>query len=148
MAAALAGLAQALGFRVQVVDPRRTFATRERFPGVDELTLAWPQDALRAQDLGPLHYIVVLSHDPKLDLPALEIALRSRAAYIGLIGARSTQADRRRALAEAGFDAAALSRIHGPVGLDLGGREPAQVALAILAEIVAVQHGRSGGMLS
>jgi xanthine dehydrogenase accessory factor len=148
VAASLASMAQELGFRVQIVDPRRTFATRERFPTVDELTLAWPQDALRAEDLGASHHIVVLSHDPKLDLPALEIALRSRAAYIGLIGARSTQADRRRALAEAGFDAATLARIHGPVGLDLGGREPAEIALAILAEIVAVRHGRSGGMLN
>ncbi len=148
VAAALARLAQVLGFRTRVVDPRRAFATRARFPEVDELTLAWPQDVLHAGALGPDDYIVILSHDPKLDLPALEIALGSRAAYIGLIGARSTQAERRQALAAAGFDAQALARIHGPVGLDLGGREPEEIALAILAEIVAVRYGRSGGMLS
>ena len=148
VAAALAGLARLLGFRVRVVDPRRAFATRARFPEVDELDVVWPQEALRAEVLGPDDYVVILSHDPKLDLPALEIALRSRAAYVGLIGARSTQAERRRALAAAGFDPEALRRIHGPVGLNLGGREPEEIALAILAEIVAVRHGRSGGMLS
>jgi len=148
VAVPLVTLAQTVGFRVQVVDPRRTFATRERFPTADELTLAWPQDALRAEDLGPQHFVVVLSHDPKFDLPALEVALRSQAGYIGLIGSRTTQARRRRALREAGFDEAELARIHGPVGLDLGGREPAEIALAVLAEVVAVRHGRAGGKLS
>jgi len=148
VAVPLVTLAQALGFRVRVVDARRAFATRERFPTADELTVAWPQDALRVEDLGPQHYVVILSHDPKFDLPALQIALRSRAAYIGLIGSRTTQARRRAALQEAGFDEVDLGRIHGPVGLDLGGREPAEIALAILAEIVAVRHGRDGGKLS
>ena len=141
-------LSQTLGFRVRVIDPRRAFATRERFPTVDELSVAWPQDALQAEELGPQHYIVILSHDPKFDLPALQIALRSRAVYIGCIGAHTTQAKRKAALREAGFSEAELARIHGPVGLDLGGREPAEIALAILAEIVAVRHGRRGGMLS
>jgi xanthine dehydrogenase accessory factor len=86
---------------------------------------------------------VILSHDLKFDLPALQIALRSRASYVGLIGSRATQAKRRVALREAGFSDPELARIHGPVGLDLGGREPAEIALAILAEIVAVRHGRS-----
>ena len=144
----LTDFAQRVGFRVQIVDPRGTFATRERFPTADELTPAWPQDALRAEELGSQHFVVVLSHDPKFDLPALTIALRSRAAYIGLIGARTTQAGRRRALREAGFSQADLARIHGPVGLDLGGREPAEIALAVLAEVVAVRHGRTGGKLS
>jgi len=143
----LVTLAQTLGFRVRVVDARRTFATHERFPTADELVVAWPQDTLKAEKLGPQHYIVILSHDPKFDLPTLQIALRSRAAYVGLIGSRTTQAKRKAALREVGFSEAELARIHGPVGLDLGGREPAEIALAILAEIVAVQHGRRGGML-
>ena len=144
----LVSLAQALGYHVRLVDPRRTFATNERFTTVDELILAWPQDALKAEELGPQHYVVILSHDPKFDLPALQIALRSPAAYIGLIGSRSTQAKRQNALRAEGFSKDELTRIHGPVGLDLGGREPAEIALAILAEIVAVRHGRGGGKLS
>jgi xanthine dehydrogenase accessory factor len=148
VAVPLVSLAQTLGFRVQVVDARRAFATRERFPTADELTVAWPQDALAAEKLGPQHHVVILSHDPKFDLPALQIALHSQAAYVGLIGSRGTQAKRKAALREAGFGEADLARIHGPVGLDLGGREPAEIALAILAEIVTVRHGRSGGKMS
>jgi len=144
----LVSMAQMVGFRVRVVDARRTFLTRERFPTADELVLGWPQDVLRAQNLGAQHYVVILSHDPKFDIPALQIALQSRAAYVGLIGSRTTQAERREVLVEAGLDDDALGRIHGPIGLDLGGRSPAEIALAILAEIVAVQHGRSGGTLS
>jgi len=143
VAVPLVSLAQVLGFRVRVVDARRVFATPERFPTADELVVAWPQDGLDPEELGPQHYVVILSHDPKFDLPALQIALRSQVPYIGLIGSRATQTKRKAALREAGFDEAALARIHGPVGLDLGGREPAEIALAILAEIVAVRHGRS-----
>jgi len=142
VAVPLVSLAQTLGFRVRIVDARRAFATRERFPTADEVIVAWPQDALRADELGPQHHVVILSHDPKFDLPALEIALRSRAAYVGLIGSRTTQAKRRAALRKAGFSEAELARIHGPIGLDLGGREPAEIALAIIAEIVAARHGR------
>ncbi len=103
---------------------------------------------LKADELGPQHYVVILSHDPKFDVPALQIALRSQASYVGLIGSRATQAKRGAALREAGFSEADLARIHGPVGLDLGGREPVEIALAILAEVVAVRHGRGGGKLS
>ena len=148
LAVPLVELAQTVGFRARVVDARRAFATPERFPTVDELIVAWPQDALKHEALGPQHYVVVLSHDPKFDLPALREALRSRAAYIGLLGSRSTQDSRMAALSAEGFDDKELERIHGPVGLDLGGREAAEIALSILAEIVAVRHRRSGGMLS
>ncbi len=148
VAVPLVSLAQTLGFHVRLVDARRAFATRERFPTVDELVVAWPQDALKSEELGPRHYVVILSHDPKFDLPALEIALRSRAAYVGLIGSRTTQSKRKAALWEAGFSEGELARIHGPIGLDLGGRKPAEIALAILAEIIAVNHGRSGETLS
>ncbi|MEE8392344.1 MAG: XdhC family protein [Anaerolineae bacterium] len=146
IAVPLVSLAQTLGFRVQMVDARRAFVTRDRFPTADELIVAWPQDALAADKLGPQHHIVILSHDPKFDLPALQIALRSQASYVGLIGSRATQAKRLAALREAGFGEEELARIHGPVGLDLGGREPAEIAMAIQAEIVAVRHGRSGRM--
>jgi xanthine dehydrogenase accessory factor len=148
IAVPLVSLAQTLGFRVRIVDARRTFATKERFPTADELIVAWPQDALTAEKLGAQHYVVILSHDPKFDLPALQIALRSQAAYVGLIGSRTTQAKRKAALREAGFGEQELARIHGPVGLDLGGREPAEIALAILAEIVAVRHGQRGDEMS
>ncbi len=148
IAVPLVSLAQALGFRVCVIDPRRVFATCERFPTADELTVAWPQKALQSEEFGPRHALAILSHDPKFDLPTLRIALRSEAGYIGLIGSRSTQADRRAALREDGFTDEELERIHGPIGLDLGGREPQEIALAVLAEIVAVRHGTTGGMLS
>jgi xanthine dehydrogenase accessory factor len=148
VAVPLVTLAQALGFRVKVVDARGAFASSERFPTVDELIVAWPQDALKGKDLTSQHHVVILTHDPKFDLPALEIALRSQAAYVGLIGSQGTQAKRKNALRQAGFSEEELARIHGPVGLDLGGRGPAEIALAILAEIVAVRHGRRGGMLS
>lgn len=142
IAVPLVRLAQTLGFRTRVVDARRAFANRERFPTADQLVVGWPQDNLRAERLGPQDYVVILSHDPKFDVPALQIALRSQAGYVGLIGSRRTQAKRQAALREAGLSEVELARIHGPVGLDLGGREPAEIALAILAEIVAVRHGR------
>jgi xanthine dehydrogenase accessory factor len=137
LAQPLVGLAQILGFRVRVVDARRVFATPERFPTADELVVAWPQEGLRPEHLRPQDSVVVLTHDPKFDVPAVEIALRSPVGYIGLLGSHTTQAKRRAALAERGFSGDALARIHGPVGLDLGGREPEAIALAILAEIVA-----------
>jgi xanthine dehydrogenase accessory factor len=140
----LVKLAQAVGYHVRVVDPRRTFATRQRFPTADEIDLRWPQDALKVEELGPQHAIVILSHDPKFDVPTLAIALRSRAGYVGLLGSPITQAKRRKALAEEGFGDGELSRIHGPVGLDLGGRHPSEIALAVMAEIVADRHGRRG----
>ena len=145
IAVPLVTLAQTLGFYVRLIDARRAFATQDRFPTVDERLVAWPQDVLKAEELGRQHYVVILSHDPKFDVPALEIALRSRAAYVGLIGSRKTQAKRKAALREAGFSEEEMARIHGPIGLDLGGREPAEIALAIMAEIVAVRHGRRGG---
>lgn len=133
----LVTLAQAIGYRVRVVDPRRTFAARERFPTADDLVTRWPQDALQAEELGPQCAVVILSHDPKFDLPALRIALRSQAAYVCLLGSGTTQAKRCHALFREGFTEAELVRIHGPVGLDLGGRSPAEIALAVIAEIVA-----------
>jgi xanthine dehydrogenase accessory factor len=140
IAAPLVTMARELGFYVRLVDARRTFATRDRFPDVDELLVAWPKDALTATYLRPDDAVVVLTHDSKFDVPALEAALRSPVGYIGLLGSATTQAKRHSALREKGFDHEDLARIHGPVGLDLGGRQPAEIALAILAEIVAERN--------
>jgi len=143
LAQPLVRLAQVLGFRVRVVDARRVFATRERFPTADELVVGWPREAIRPEHLRPKDALVIVTHDPKFDVPALEIGLRSRVGYIGLLGSRSTQGRRRAALKERGFTKEDLARIHGPVGLDLGGRTPEEIALAILAQIVAVRNRKS-----
>lgn len=141
IAVPLVTMARLLNFHVRLVDARRTFATEARFPDVDELIVAWPQEALVPETLRSQDAVVVLTHDPKFDVPALEAALKSLVGYIGLLGSATTQEKRHAALMERGFDAQDLARIHGPVGLDLGGRRPAEIALAILAEIVAVQNG-------
>ncbi len=140
----LCRLAQELGYRVLVVDPRERFLTRERFPSADALIQEWPQAALARLRLGPRDAAVCLTHDPKFDDPTLLALLRSGVGYIGAIGSRKTQEARRQRLIEMGAEPESLSRIHGPVGLDLGGVTPAEQALAILAEAVAVRYGRSG----
>jgi xanthine dehydrogenase accessory factor len=140
IAGPLVTMAQVLGFHVRLVDARRAFATRRRFPDVDELIVAWPRDAMALQHLRPNDVVVVLTHDPKFDVPALEVALKSPVGYIGLLGSPTTQAERHAALRDKGFSSQDLARIHGPVGLDLGGRKPAEIALAILAEIVAERN--------
>ena len=143
----LATIASATGFNVVVSDARRAFLTEERFPDV-ELKFGWPQDVFQSKDLGVGWAVVVLFHDPKFDVPALTLALQSEAFYIGFLGSRKTQTDRRQELLDAGFKESDLARIHGPVGLDLGGREPALIALSIMSEVVAVRHRRPGGMMS
>jgi xanthine dehydrogenase accessory factor len=132
----LVRLAQVIGFRARVVDARRIFVSWERFPSADELAVAWPEEGLRPEHLRPQDAVVILTHDAKFDVPALEIALRSPVGYVGLLGSRTTQAKRRSALAERGVTEKEMDRIHGPVGLDLGGRRPEEIALAILAEVV------------
>jgi len=137
----LAALAGRLGYEVLVVDPRTAFASRERFA---EVTLShdWPDAALDAHGLDRRSAVVVLSHDPKLDDPALERALRSEAFYIGALGSQRTQARRRERLRALGFDEASIERVRGPVGLDLGARSAAEIALSIAAELVACLRGR------
>jgi xanthine dehydrogenase accessory factor len=144
IAAELVPLAKALGYRTVVADGREAFLSRERFPDADELVLAWPEEAFARVGLDAATYVCVLSHDPKFDEPALEIALRSPAAYIGVIGSRKTQAARRERLKAAGFSERELARMRGPIGLDLGGRQPAETALAILAEMTAARYGGTG----
>ena len=147
IAVSLAKLARVLDFEVIVSDARRAFLREERFPDV-ETRFGWPQDVFTSQDFGVSHAVVVLFHDAKFDVPALKLALRSGAFYVGFLGSRKTQADRRESLVEAGFSEQELGRIYGPVGLDIGGKEPALIALSILAEIVAVRHRHGGGMMS
>ncbi len=132
-----------LGWRTTVVDARPALATPERIPSADEIVKAWPDQVAGLIDERTA--VVTLSHEERLDIPAVAAALERRARYIGAIGARRTQERRRAALAERGFSDADLDRIHGPAGLDLGGRSPAQVALAIAAEIVAVTTGAANG---
>jgi xanthine dehydrogenase accessory factor len=138
---ALAQLAKAAGFRTTVIDPRRAFGSPERFPGIDQLIQTWPDDAFQQVRLDPSTAIVMLTHDPKIDDPALAIALSSPAFYIGALGSRKTQAARRQRLLEAGFEPGQLDRIHGPVGLEIGARLPEEIAVSILAEIIAVRRG-------
>ncbi|RMH18088.1 MAG: xanthine dehydrogenase [Acidobacteria bacterium] len=139
----LVSFANTLGFRTVVVDPRTAFATRERFPHAAELRTDWPDEALRQVGLNEGSYVAVLSHDLKLDLPALEVALASPARYVGALGSKKTHRKRLAALREAGFDERRLARIHNPIGLPLGGRRAEEIALAIVAEMVAVSHGRA-----
>jgi xanthine dehydrogenase accessory factor len=141
IAMALVRMAGPLGFRTVVADGREGFLTRERFPGADELILGWPEEVFRKVGLDAATCVCLLTHDPKFDEPALELALRSPACYVGAIGSRKTQAHRRERLRGAGFTEAEIARLHGPIGLQLGGRTPAEIALAILAEITAVRHG-------
>ena len=141
IAAALVPLARALGYRTIVADGRPAFLTRERFPDADQLIHAWPEAAFAQIGLDASCFVCVLSHDPKFDQPALELALRSPARYVGAIGSRKTQAARRERLVTAGFTADQIARVRGPIGLDLGGRQPAETALAILAEMTAVRYG-------
>ena len=144
IARSLVGLAGALGYERVVIDARAAFATRERFPDVERLLTDWPEEAFAAIDLGPNDAVAILSHDPKFDEPAILEAVRRGARYVGAVGSRKTQADRRRRLLDAGLTEAQLAELHGPIGLDLGGREPAETALAILAEIVAARRGGTG----
>ena len=144
IAQVLSALAHAAGFRVLVIDPRDGFAAADRFPAVT-MSRDWPDDALRDAPPDARSAVVTLSHDPRLDDPALIAALRSAAFYIGALGSARTHARRVQRLRGAGFTDSALARIHGPVGLDLGGRTVPEIAVAILAEIIAVRHGRQIG---
>jgi xanthine dehydrogenase accessory factor len=148
IAAALASMAKLLGYRTIVADGRESFVTRERFPDADELMVAWPDEAFARIGIDSATFVCILSHDPKFDEPALEIALRSPAAYVGAIGSRKTAQTRRERLRAIGFTEAEVARLRGPIGLDLGGRQPAETALAILAEITAVRYGGTGGELT
>lgn len=149
LAAALSHLGRALGWRAYVVDPRERFAAAERFPDAEAVLTAWPEEAFaQIGGIDATTAVAVLTHDPVLDDSALEIALRSEAAFVGAMGSRRTQAARRERLRAAGLTEAELARLSGPVGLDLGARTALETALSILGEIVAARHGRPGGRLT
>ena len=136
-------LARVMGYRVTVVDARAQFATKERFPEADEIRVQWPDEALAAMTVDRSTAVVVLTHDPKFDMPALRAVLPTRAGYIGAIGSRKTNANRFDALRAEGFTDDQLARVRGPIGLDLGGRGAEETALGIMAEVTAVRFGGS-----
>lgn len=138
----LVSLANTLGYAVILIDPRRLFGTQERFPGVKELYQEWPQEAFSKIPLTRSTAVVTLTHDPKIDDPALRAALDSPVFYIGALGSRTTHQIRRKRLEDQGLDSSDLERIHAPVGLDLGGRAPEEIALAVMAEIIQAWHSQ------
>jgi xanthine dehydrogenase accessory factor len=146
-AAAVARVGSFLGYRVTVCDARETFATTKRFPDADEVIVEWPHRYLARTEVDERTVICVLTHDPKFDVPLLEIALRTPVAYIGAMGSRRTNDDRIKRLRELGIGEAELARLHAPIGLDVGARTPEETAVSIAAEIVATRWGGTGTQL-
>jgi xanthine dehydrogenase accessory factor len=138
---ALCAMAKLMGYRVLVADARAAFITAERFPDADQLLKGWPQEVLPQVKFDAQTYVVLLSHDSKFDDPTLQIVLPSEAPYVGAIGSKRTQAERRERLIEQGVPPEQMAKLHGPVGLNLGGRLPEEIALSIMAEITAVRYG-------
>jgi xanthine dehydrogenase accessory factor len=136
-------MAKLMGYRVTIVDARGQFATRERFPEADRILVQWPDEALAGLTVDRSTAVVILTHDPKFDMPALRSVLRTGAGYVGAIGSRKTNQNRFEALRKEGFDDAQLERVHGPIGLDLGARGAEETALGIMAEVTAVRYGGS-----
>jgi xanthine dehydrogenase accessory factor len=151
-AAAVARVGTFLGYRVTVCDARPVFATHSRFPDADEVVVDWPHRYLQAQaDAGELDertVIAVLTHDPKFDVPVLQVALRLPVAYVGAMGSRRTHDDRLERLREAGMTDEELERLRSPIGLDLGARTPEETAISIAAEMIKLRWGGAGGPLS
>jgi xanthine dehydrogenase accessory factor len=139
IAVSLAKLAKIVGYRVIIVDPRTAFSSEERFPEVDGLVHEWPDRALLEIGMDRSTAIAVLTHDPKFDDPALQVALPSGAFYVGALGSRTTQEKRRQRLRDSGLSEEHLERLRGPIGLNLGGHSPEEIALSIMAEVVAVR---------
>lgn len=143
----LTRFAKELGFHVTVIDPRAKFANRERFAEADEVLLEWPDEAFDHLDVDDSTYVVLLTHDPKIDEPTLAAALKTEAAYIGAIGSRGTHKARFDRMKKWGVTPEQLDRVYAPIGLDLGGRTPEETALSVIGEVVAVKNGRSGASL-
>jgi xanthine dehydrogenase accessory factor len=144
----LSSMARIAGYHVVLVDARAAFASEERFHDVDEILVEWPHKALAERRIDASTYVAVLTHDSKFEDPLLPILLASPARYIGVIGSRKTQTARRERLLLEGFHDADIARLRGPIGLDLGAITPEEIAISILAEMVACRHGRPGGTLS
>ncbi|WP_405986221.1 XdhC family protein [Streptomyces sp. NBC_00872] len=147
-AGAVARMGKFLGYHVTVCDARPVFATRKRFPDVDELVVQWPHRYLEEHPVDGSTVICVLTHDPKFDIPLLARALRTPARYIGAMGSRRTHEDRLARLREDGVPESALARLSAPIGLDLGGRTPEETAVSIMAEIIALRWGGTGERLT
>jgi xanthine dehydrogenase accessory factor len=147
-AAAVARAGKFLGYRVTVCDARPVFATRRRFPDADEVVTDWPHRYLAGQPVDARTVICVLTHDPKFDVPLLEVALRTPAGYIGAMGSRRTHDDRLARLREVGLSEEELARLRSPIGLDLGARTPEETAVAIAAELIQLRWGGSGRPLT
>lgn len=143
----LSQFAKLLGFRVTIVDGRGRFATRERFPNVDEIIVEWPDEALPKLKVDKSTYVVILTHDPKFDLPALKALSTMQPRYIGAMGSRETRRQHMDQLRAEGVPEEFLRTVYGPVGLDLGARTPEEMALSVMAEIIAVRYGHKGGHL-
>jgi len=143
-ASALAPLARGIGYRVTIADPRKAFLNSARFSSNAETVAAWPEEALEGMTLGPRDAILVFSHDPKLDVPALKAAFRTQAGYIGALGSRKTTADREVRLREAGVSDEDIARVYAPCGLDIGASTVEETAIAVLAEIIATRGRRPG----
>jgi xanthine dehydrogenase accessory factor len=141
----LTRLADAIGFRVTVVDARSKFAEQDRFPQARRVIHAWPDEVLKDLPMDGSTYVVILTHDPKFDDPTITAALRGRPRYVGAIGSKKTHRDRVARLVKSGIDPREIERVHAPIGLDLGARTAEETALAILAQMVAVRHGKQGG---
>jgi xanthine dehydrogenase accessory factor len=139
----LVTFAKELGFRTIVVDARGVFATPERFAHADHLINAWPDEVLEGK-LNSNSYVVLLTHDPKLDDPALKVALPSPARYIGALGSPRTHAKRVARLREEGMTEEQLARLHAPIGLSIGAKTPEEIAVSIIAEVIAVRYGLTG----
>ena len=138
IAIALASLAKTLDYRVVMIDPRKAWGNEERFPGVDQLIHAWPQEAFDQVKVTRSTAVVMLTHDPKLDDPAVKIALSGPAFYVGALGSKNTNIKRRQRLLNEGLTEGQLSRLHAPIGIDIGAQSPQEIALAIMAEVVNV----------
>jgi len=147
-AAAVARVGKFLGYHVTVCDARPIFATRSRFPDADEVVVDWPHRFLATAEVDGRTAIAVLTHDPKFDVPVLEVALRSGAGYIGVMGSRRTHEDRLERLREAGLADEEISRMRSPIGLDLGARTPEETAVSIAAELIQLRWGGSGHALT
>jgi xanthine dehydrogenase accessory factor len=137
---ALMALAKTLGYRTVVIDPRTAFGNEERFPNVDQLIPLWPDEAFQQIPITRSTAIAMLTHDPKLDDPALKVALPSSAFYIGALGSKTTQAKRRQRLMDDGITEEQMNRLHGPIGLSIGAGTPEEIAMSIMAEIVAARN--------
>ena len=144
----LSEFAKTLGYRVVVVDGRAKFADPARFPHADQVIHAWPQEAIPQLRIDTTTSVAVLTHDPKFDLPALKLLVYTSARYIGAIGSKQTRKEHFAQLIEEGVSLELLRRVYGPIGLDIGAVTPAEMALAIMAEIVAVRYGRGGNFLA